>query len=162
MPPRKSTTKRPRKAVAKRSGRRGPKGPMSAQHKQALAEGRTMSGTVNRYLSAIEQPKKRGRRVTTEQLEERLHAANEKLKASTGVEKLQAAQQVRTLTARIKATQSNGQVVDIGPLEAEFVKIAKKFGENKNYTFGDWRAVGVPADVLAKAGIKKTRSAASV
>jgi putative transposase len=34
---------------------------LSASHKRALAEGRTMSATVDRYLSAVNTPKRRGR-----------------------------------------------------------------------------------------------------
>jgi hypothetical protein len=47
--------------------------------------------------------------------------------------------------------------VDVKGLEAEFVKIAQQFSENRGVTYGAWRDAGVPAEVLQRAGIKRTR-----
>ena len=47
--------------------------------------------------------------------------------------------------------------VDLTALEAEFVKVAKSYGERKGITYGTWRDFGVAADVLKKAGIQRTR-----
>jgi predicted DNA-binding transcriptional regulator YafY len=41
----------------------------------------------------------------------------------------------------------------ITSLEADFVRIAKKFGENRGIGYGAWRDAGVPAVVLKKAGV---------
>ena len=41
-------------------------------------------------------------------------------------------------------------------LEAAFVKIARKFGQNRGITYGAWRDAGVPAVVLKKAGVART------
>ncbi len=46
---------------------------------------------------------------------------------------------------------------DIARLEAEFVKIAKRFGENRGIGYAAWRDAGVPAAVLKKAGVARTR-----
>ena len=46
---------------------------------------------------------------------------------------------------------------DIKSLEAAFVKIAKRFGENRGIGYGAWRDAGVPAVVLKKAGVARTR-----
>ena len=45
---------------------------------------------------------------------------------------------------------------DIKSLEAAFVKIAKRFGENRGIGYGAWRDAGVPAVVLKKAGVART------
>jgi hypothetical protein len=159
MPPTKSGAKKaaskPAKAtkkVAKRPGERK----LSAAHKRALAEGRTMSATVDRYLSAVNTPKRRGRKVSKAALEQRLAVARTKARSATGVEKVLAAQDVRDLQTRI-ANMSVASGGDIKSLEAAFVKIAKRFGENRGIGYGAWRDAGVPAVVLKKAGVARTR-----
>jgi hypothetical protein len=129
---------------------------LSAAHKRALADGRTMSATVDRYLSAVNTPKRRGRKVSKAALEQRLARARVTAKSATGVEKVLAAQEVRDLRNRIAGMEAaNGS--DVKSLEADFVKIAKRFGENRGIGYGAWRDAGVPAAVLKKAGVARTR-----
>ncbi len=116
-----------------------------------------MSATVNRYLDAITVPKRRGRPIAKATLEQRLSAARAQFERGVGVEKLLAAQQVRDLEARL-ARPATAIEADIKPLEAAFVKIARKFSENRGVTYGTWRDIGVPIEVLQKAGIKRTRN----
>jgi hypothetical protein len=115
-----------------------------------------MSATVNRYLEAVTTPKRRGRKVSKATLEQRLAAARTRFKTSAGVDKLLAAQEVRDLRARLTRLASES-AVDVKSLEAAFVKIAKTFSENRGVTYGAWRDAGVPAPVLKKAGIQRTR-----
>jgi hypothetical protein len=129
---------------------------MSTAHKAALAEGRQVSAVVDRYLSALHVPKQRGRKVSTATLQSRLAAAEEKLKHASGVARLQAAQDVRDLKNRLAEIESRGSA-DIRTLEADFVKVAKKFGEKRGIGYGAWRDAGVPAPVLKKAGVRRTR-----
>lgn len=150
MPP--ARTVRKVKQSAKRSGSRT----MSPAHKRALAEGRTMSATVDRYLVAVNTPKRRGRKVTRATLEQRLADARTRLKSTKGVEKLLAAQEVRDLQAKTAQLDSSG-ATDVKALEADFVRIAKKFGENRGVTYSAWRDAGVSADVLRRAGVARTR-----
>ena len=140
------------KQPATRSGSRS----MSAAHKRALAEGRTMSATVDRYLVAVNTPKRRGRKVTRATLEQRLADARTRLKTATGVEKLLAAQEVRDLQAKTAQLDSSG-AADVKSLESDFVRIAKKFGENRGVTYSAWRDAGVSAEVLRRAGVARTR-----
>jgi hypothetical protein len=158
MPPTKTAAKKvakPTKATKKAAKRPGER-KLSAAHKRALAEGRTMSATVDRYLSAVNTPKRRGRKVSKSALEQRLAEARIKAKSATGVEKVLAAQDVRDLQSRI-ANMSVASGGDIKSLEAAFVKIAKRFGENRGIGYGAWRDAGVPAVVLKKAGVPRTR-----
>ena len=129
---------------------------MSASHKKALAEGRTMSAAVDRYLVAVNTPKRRGRKVTKATLEQRLTDARVRLKTATGVERVLAAQEVRDLQAKTARLNTSGET-DVKNLEAEFVRIAKKFGENRGIGYGAWRDAGVSADVLKRAGVARTR-----
>ena len=140
------------KQTAKRAGSRT----MSAAHKRALAEGRTMSATVDRYLVAVNTPKRRGRKVTRATLEQRLADARARLKTAKGVEKLLAAQEVRDLQAKTAQLDSSG-ATDVKRLEADFIRIAKKFGENRGVTYSAWRDAGVSAEVLRRAGVARTR-----
>ena len=154
MPPAKKAQKTVRKSTKSNVGRSGPR-KMTAAHKKALSEGRAMSATVDRYLTAISTPRKRGRKVSRSALERRLAVAQERTKSSVGVARLLAAQDVRALRARL--TDGSGNDGDIKSLQAEFIKVAKKFGENRGISYGAWRDAGVPADVLKRAGVARTR-----
>ncbi len=168
MPPAKKTTRktmkktmRPtakkatRKSVTKATKRPGPRR-MSAAHKKALAEGRTSSAIVDRYLSAINAPRKRGRKISQATLTQRLADARVRARTATGTDKVLAAQAVRDLQAKLaRANSTNG--ADVKQLEAAFVKVAKKFGANRGIAYGAWRDAGVPAEVLRRAGVARTR-----
>ncbi len=163
MPPaktaRKTTKKTVRPTVKKvaRTARKRP-GPrtMSAAHKKALAEGRTMSATVDRYLVAINTPRKRGRKISRSTLEQRLADARLRVRSASGTDKVLAAQAVRDLQARL--IRANGATdIDVKAMETAFVKVAKKFGENRGIGYGAWRDAGVSAEVLRKAGVARTR-----
>jgi hypothetical protein len=115
-----------------------------------------MSSTVDRYLSVMNTPKPRGRKVSKSALEQRLAAARARVRTSTGLDKVLAAQESRDLKAKL-ATISSGTSVDVKSLEAAFVKIAQKFSEGRGITYGAWREAGVPAEVLRRARISRTR-----
>jgi hypothetical protein len=154
-----ATKKAAKKAVAKpaaRATKRPAPRKLSAAHKRALAEGRTMSATVDRYLSAVNTPKRRGRKVSKTALVQRLADARAKAKTASGVDKVLAAQEVRDLQTRI-ANMNTASGGDIKSLELAFIKIAKRFGENRGIGYGAWRDAGVPAVVLKKAGVARTR-----
>jgi DNA-binding CsgD family transcriptional regulator len=65
-------------------------------------------------------------------------------KSATGVDKVLAAQKVRDLQSRIAALDSS-RGVDIKSLATVFVKIAKRFSENRGIGYGAWRDAGRPA-----------------
>ncbi|MDQ1518941.1 MAG: hypothetical protein QOI55_14 [Actinomycetota bacterium] len=140
-----------RKAATKRRGPRK----MTTTHKAALARGREMSTIVDRYLSVVNVPKKRGRRVSPVALRKRLAAADAKRKSSTGVAKVLAAQEVRDLRARL--ADASGDGTNTKTLEASFVKVARQFSVNRGISYAAWRDAGVSAAVLQRAGIARTR-----
>ena len=152
------TQKRARK-VAKRPSTRSMKRPaktrtMSAAHKKALAEGRSMSLAVDRYLAAVNMPKRRGRKVSKAALQQRLANARGLAKTATGLDRVLAAQDIRDLETKIAQFDSTTGA-DVKTLEAAFVKVAKKFGENRGIGYGAWRDAGVSAQVLQRAGIAR-------
>ncbi len=148
--------RKPARKVAKTTKRPAARR-LSPSHKKALAVGRTMSATVDRYLSAVNTPKRRGRKVSKASLQQRLVDARAKARSAAGVDKVLAAQEVRDLQNRIASIDAVGGGSDLKSLEAAFVKIAKQFGENRGIGYGAWRDAGVPAPVLKKAGIARTR-----
>ena len=45
--------------------------------------------------------------------------------------------------------------VDLSALESDFVKTASKYAARQGISYAAWRELGVPADVLKKAGISR-------
>jgi hypothetical protein len=128
---------------------------MSAEHKQALAVGREESRVVRRYLEALEAHKpKRGRKRTADSIEARLHQIEVRLAKADAMSRVHLAQEQLNLEAEL-AAKSDG--VDLGPLEEEFVKAASGYGVRKGLSYSAWRAAGVDAKVLRRAGIARTR-----
>ena len=128
---------------------------MTAEHKAKLAAGRNESRAVARYLEALEAHRpKQGRKRTSETVAKQLAATEAGLKTATGIERLELLQRQRDLKAEAERLSEG---VDLTALEAEFVKVARAYGERKGITYGTWRDFGVAADVLKKAGIARTR-----
>src|SRR5690348_15800508 len=117
MPAAKKAARKATKRTTKKAPKRSAQRTLSAAHKRALAEGRTMSATVDRYLSAVNTPKQRGRKVSKATLTQRLPSARERARSATGVEKVLAAQEVRDLQNKLaNMNAANGS--DIKSLEA--------------------------------------------
>jgi hypothetical protein len=128
---------------------------MSAEHKQALAVGREESRVVRRYLEALEAHKpKRGRKRTPDGIEARLHQIEIRLPNADPLSRVHLAQERLDLEAELAA---RGHAVDLGPLEEGFVRAALGYGRRKGLTYSAWRAAGVDAKVLRRAGIPRTR-----
>ena len=140
----------------------GRKTKMTDEHKQALAEGRELGKAVRDYLEALEQNKpKRGRKRTPDSVKKRLATIESALPDASPIKKVELIQERSDLTVEL-ATM--GTKVDLSGLEKGFVKSAKTYSERKGITYSTWREVGVPADVLKRAGITRAavRSAAEL
>lgn len=129
---------------------------MSNEHKQALAAGRTESRAVKAYLDALDQQRpRRGRRRTPQSIQKRLIAIESQLDSASSLARLQLIQERRDLTAEL---QTLGKDSDMTALEEAFVKVAKDYGTRKAIDYSSWRDIGVPADVLKRAGIGRSGS----
>ena len=136
--------------------KRGPKGPMTAEHKAALAAGRTEGKAVRDYLEALRNNKpKRGRKRTPDSIARRLAAIDQELASADAIQELRLVQERLDLQAELETV---GQAVDLGAIEAEFVKVVKDYSERNGYTYAAWRTIGVEASVLKKAGISRSES----
>jgi hypothetical protein len=126
---------------------------MTDEHKKALAEGREIGRAVKAYLEALDQHKpRRGRKRTPESITKRLNAINAALPEASPIKKVELIQERRDLEVELATL---GTKVDISGLEREFAKSAKTYSERKGISYSTWREVGVPADVLKKAGITR-------
>ncbi len=134
--------------------KRGPKSPMSDAHKAALATGRTEGKVVRDYLEALRANKPaRGRKRTPDSIAKRLTAIDNEFSSADAVKELRLVQERIDLQAEL-ATM--GTTVDMGALEAEFIKVAKAYGERTGVSYAAWRAVGINPSVLKAAGIART------
>lgn len=129
---------------------------MSDEHKHALAVGREESRAVRRYLEALEAHKpKRGRKRTTESIQSRLRQIDDRISNADPLTRVHLVQERLNLETELATKE---EAVDLKALEEGFVEAAKSYGERKGITYAAWRAAGVDANVLRKAGIPRTRS----
>jgi uncharacterized protein YicC (UPF0701 family) len=126
---------------------------MSDSHKAALAEGREQGRAVRRYLEALEAHKpKRGRKRTTESVQKRLAAIDERLADADALTRLHLVQERMNLANELASSDNS---VDMQALEDEFVAAAAPYGARKGITYAAWRSMGVDPGVLRRANIKR-------
>jgi hypothetical protein len=129
---------------------------MTEDHKKAIAEGRDQSRVVAGYLDALETNKpKRGRKRTPESIDKQLAALDEKLAKANAISRLSIIQDRIDLLAAKEALQAD---VDLSDYEDEFVAVAGQYGQRKGISYAAWRELGVPAQVLKRAGISRGAS----
>ena len=116
---------------------------------------RQNASAVRRYLEALDSTRgRRGRRRTPDSIRKRLEAIETSLAEAPALQRLQMAQERLDLTEELASLESRA---DLAPLEEAFVGAAKPYGEAKGISYTAWRSLGVPADVLKRAGIAQTR-----
>jgi hypothetical protein len=127
---------------------------MSDEHKQALAEGREQGRGVRLYLEALDKNRpKRGRKRTADSIARRLDTIEQRLVDADPLTRLHLIQERINLQNELENLKAK---TDLAELEEGFVVAAKSYGERKGISHGAWRSLGVPADVLRKAGISRT------
>ncbi len=124
---------------------------MSDEHKAALAKGRMEGRIVREYLEGLRATKpKRGRKRTPETIQQRLEAIETEIAEAGPLDELLLVQERRDLEAELAAKSDS---IDMEAREADFVEVAKSYSESKAISYASWRDVGVPANVLQRAGI---------
>lgn len=127
---------------------------LSPEVKAARAAARAETKAVRAYLEGLQvSTGRRGRRKSPQEeldtVQARLESESDQL------------QKLSLIQKRIDAEQRLSDYqdpVDIDALEAEYVKVARSFSERKGISYKAWREMGVPAKVLTKGGIARTRS----
>ncbi|MET0629078.1 MAG: hypothetical protein ABW033_11545 [Acidimicrobiia bacterium] len=126
---------------------------MSDEHKAALAEGRTEGRAVKAYLEALDKNRpKRGRKRTPDSIKKRLNAIDGELADASPIHRLQLIQERMDLGKELATMDTK---VDLSALEGAFVKTAGGYADRKGISYAAWRELGVPADVLKRAGISR-------
>jgi hypothetical protein len=153
VPPAKKTTTR--KAPAKKTGKRAPKRApvkkLSAQHKAALAVGRTEAHHVRAYLDALADNKpRRGRPRTPESIKKQLSQIESELRDATGMRRLELVVRRVELDAELDAKQGRS---DLSELRKNFVKYAGSYARRKGIPKQAFREAGVPAADIRDAHI---------
>lgn len=134
--------------------KKGPKNPLTDQHKAAMAAGRTEGRAVREYLDALRSNKpKRGRKRTPDSINVRLANIEEELMVADALDELRLVQERRNLIRELETMSTR---VDVSALEAEFIKVAKSYSHRQGISYATWRDVGVEAAVLKSAGITRS------
>jgi hypothetical protein len=127
---------------------------LTPQHKQAMAAGRKEGQAIKAYLDALEQHRpRRGRRRTTASIQKRLVTIDAELAGASSLKRLQLIQERRDL--QIELDGMGNSAPDLSELIDGFVNVAKPYSERKGISYGTWRELGVPADILKRAGITR-------
>jgi hypothetical protein len=127
---------------------------MTAEHKQALAEGRSDARVVKAYLEAIAAVRpRRGRKRSRDSIAKRLDVIEATIEEAPPLTGLHLAQERLDLEAELAAFD---RAQDISGLELDFVKVAKRYGGRKGISYAAWREAGVGSEVLERADISRT------
>ena len=128
---------------------------MSEEHKQALARGRAQGKAVRDYLSALEKNRARGRTPDRATLEQRIEDVQRRID-----EEENPAKRVELIQRRLDHEEqliAADDEPDMEALQDGFIDAVREYSERKGISYHAWREAGVPADVLKRAGIKRTR-----
>ena len=127
-----------------------PRSKMTAQEKAD-------NKAVRDYLDAlVTNAPKRGRKRTTDNVKARISAIGEAMGNASATKRLDLVQERLDLEAELDAMARAGSV-DMGGLEAGFVKAAASYGGRRGISYAAWREMGVSATTLKSAGIRRTR-----
>lgn len=128
---------------------------MSDDHKAALAEGRAQGRAVREYLAALETERKPGRKLDKGAIEGRIADVQANINAEPDpAKRVELIQKRLDLESKLVDLQDD---VDLEALEEGFAQAAGPYSERKGITYTAWREAGVPAAVLKRAGVPRTR-----
>ncbi len=131
---------------------------MSDEHKAALAKGRAQARAVKEYLRARETESKRGPKLTPEKLRKRIEDLKQSIEDEADpTRRLELIQQRMDDEERLSGIE---ETPDMDQLESDFVDVAKEYSDRKGISYSAWRELGVPAAVLKRAGVPRTRRTA--
>ena len=127
-----------------------PRSKMTVQEK-------TENKAVRDYLEALgTNAPKRGRKRTADSVKARISAIGEAMGNASATTRLGLVQERLDLEAELDAMARAGSV-DMGGLEAGFVKAAASYGSRRGISYAAWREMGASATTLKAAGIRRTR-----
>ena len=126
-----------------------PRSKMTAQEKAD-------NKAVRDYLDVLAaSAPKRGRKRTADSVKARISAIGDAMGDASATKRLGLVQERLDLEAELDA-MARADSVDIGDLEAGFVKTATSYGGRRGISYAAWREVGVSAITLKAAGIRRS------
>jgi hypothetical protein len=126
---------------------------MTDEHREALAVGRRQGNTVRSYLEVLEANKpKRGRKRTADTVRKNIQTIDDTIDSLDPLQRVLKVQERMDLEAELSKMTA---ATDFSELESAFVAVAADFSERRNVSYQAWRTVGVPSEVLGRAGIKR-------
>ncbi len=116
---------------------------------------RTETAIIRRYLSALnEEEPRRGRRRTVESVQRRIDYIRANLSGANPLAKVHLHQELINCKKELEQLNAKNKLAS---LEADFIQIAKDYSLRKSISYTAWRASGVPASVLKRAGVARTK-----
>ena len=126
-----------------------PRSKMTAQEKAD-------NKAVRDYLDVLAaSAPKRGRKRTADSVKARISAIGNAMGGASATKRLGLVQERLDLEAELDA-MARADSVDIGDLEAGFIKTATSYGGRRGISYAAWREVGVSATTLKAAGIRRS------
>jgi len=126
-----------------------PRSKMTAQEKAD-------NKAVRDYLDVLAaSAPKRGRKRTADSVKARISAIGNAMGDASATKRLGLVQERLDLEAELDA-MARADSVDMGDLEAGFVKTATSYGGRRGISYAAWREVGVSAATLKAAGIRRS------
>ncbi|MDQ1497242.1 MAG: hypothetical protein QOI86_582, partial [Actinomycetota bacterium] len=95
----------------------------------------------------------RGRKRTPDSITRRLDTIEQRLVDADPLTRLHLIQERINLQDELDTLKAK---TDLTQLEEGFIAAAKSYGQRKGISHSAWRSLGVPADVLRKAGITRS------
>jgi len=130
--------------------RRGPQ--PTAEHLEALDKGRRAAKAIRAYLEYLRDQativKPRGRQIDWQARYDQAEAALEK--EEDVMQQVRLTQQLLEAQEMLEANQ-----VDVVALEAGFIEWVDWYSQQHGIGYNTWTRMGVPPDMLKKAGIKE-------
>jgi hypothetical protein len=109
------------------------------------------SASVRAYLEELmRSPARRGRRRDPSRLRHELESIDARLPTLSALRRLRLLQRRVECVAELERLERSSPIDE---LEERFVKVAAHYGERNGISYAAWRGFGVPASVLARAGI---------
>jgi hypothetical protein len=122
---------------------------------KAVGNIRTETAIVRRYLSALNEEKpRRGRRKTAESVQRRMDYIRANLADANPLTKVHLHQELIDCKKELEQLKDKNKVAS---LERDFIQIVKNYSLRKSIGYTAWRASGVSASVLKKAGITRAK-----
>ncbi len=122
---------------------------------KAVGNIRTEAAIVRRYLSALNEEKpRRGRRKTAESVQRRMDYIRANLADANPLTKVHLHQELIDCKKELEQLKDKNKVAS---LERDFIQIVKNYSLRKSIGYTAWRASGVSASVLKKAGITRAK-----